>query len=65
MDAFFPEIRTPLLYAKRVKAKRLILLTLILQSRDMWNNALIELILLLFINLRLPLIYLLLFNTRN
>jgi hypothetical protein len=33
--------------------------------KDMWSNVLTKLILLLFINLRLSLIYLLLLNTRN
>ena len=53
------------LYTKRVKARRLILLILILQNKDMWSNILIELILLLFINLRLSLISLLPLSIRN
>ena len=39
--------------------------TLILQSKDIWNNILIKFILFLFINLRLPLIYLLLLMSRG
>jgi hypothetical protein len=47
------------------KAKKSILLILILQNKDMWSNMLIEFILLLSVNLRLLLIYLSLPNTRN
>jgi len=58
-------MRILLLYARRVKVRRLMLLTLILQSKDTWSNALMELILLLSVNPRLYLISLLLPNTRN
>ena len=65
MDASSLKIRILLFYTKWVKVKKLILLILILQNKDIWSNILIEFILLLFINLRLPLTYLLPLNIRN
>jgi len=58
-------MRIPLLCTRRVKARRLMLLMLILQNKDTWSNILVELMLLLSVNPRLHLISLLQLNTRN